>query len=92
MPCLLALIAAFFPRLLLFGFWLTGYGGRAFDTVLIPLLGFCLMPYTTCFYAIAHNQFGGAEGMGLALIILGVVFDVGGWGGTRKGYRHRRKH
>lgn len=91
MPCLLALIAAFFPRLLLVVFWLTGYGGRAFESILFPLLGFFLMPYTTCFYAIAQNQFGGPQGMGLALVIVGVIFDVGGWGGTRNGYRDRHK-
>ena len=86
MPCLLALIGAFFPRILLVVFWLTGYGGRAFDTVLIPLLGFFLMPFTTCFFAIAHNQLGGIDGLGLAFVIVGVIFDMGGWGGTHSGY------
>lgn len=90
MPCLFALIGAFFPRLALVFVWLTGYGAAAFETALIPLIGFFVMPYTTLFYAIALNEFGAVKGMGLALVIVGVIFDIGGWGGTRSGYRYRR--
>ena len=90
MPCLLALLGAFFPRVLLVLFWLTGYGGRAFETMLVPLLGFLFMPFTTCFYAIATNSFGGLQGMGLFLLILGVIFDLGGWGGTHSSAKRRR--
>jgi len=90
MTCLLALLGALFPRILLVAFWLTGYGGRAFDTLLVPLLGFFLMPYTTCFYAIALNNFGGLKGFGLALLIIGVIFDLGNWRGTQAGYRRHR--
>lgn len=91
MPCLLALIGLFFPRIALFFVWLTGYGAQAFDTMLVPLAGFFFMPYTTLCYAVAMNEVGEAKGMGLALIILGVVLDAGGWGGARSGYRHRKR-
>ena len=91
MPCLLALIGAFFPRIALFSIWLVGYGGRAFETMLFPLLGFVFMPYTTLCYAVAMNEFGAVKGMGLVLVIVGVILDAGGWGGTRSGYRHGRK-
>lgn len=90
MPCLLAGLGAFFPRIALVLIWLTGYGAKAFDTILFPLAGFFLMPFTTCFYAIAINQFGDIKGFGLALVIVGVFFDLGGWGGARSGYRYRR--
>jgi len=89
MPCLFALIGAFFPRIALVAVWLSGYGGAAFQSVLIPLLGFFVMPFTTLFYAIGMNEFG-MQGMGVALLIVGVILDVGGWGGTRSGYRHGR--
>lgn len=90
MPCLLVLIGAFFPRVVLVLIWLTGYGGQAFQSIIVPLAGFFLMPYTTLAYAIAMNEVGAIQGMGLALVIVGVVFDLGGWGGTHSGYRSRR--
>lgn len=89
MPCFFALLGAFFPRIALFFVWISGYGSAAFETVLFPLLGFFLMPFTTLAYAIAINEFG-LQGLGLALLIVGVILDVGGWGGTHSGYRYRR--
>jgi hypothetical protein len=91
MPCLLVLIGAFFPRVVLVLIWLTGYGGQAFQSVIVPLAGFFLMPYTTLAYAIAMNEVGAVHGLGLALVIVGVVFDLGGWGGTHSGYQRQRR-
>ncbi len=90
MPCLLVLIGMFFPRIALFFVWISGYGSSAFQSITVPLLGFFLMPYTTLGYAIAANEYGGAQGVGLALVILGVIFDAGGWGGARSGYHKHR--
>lgn len=90
MPCLLILIGIFFPRLVLVLIWLTGYGGQAFQSMIVPLIGFVMMPYTTLAYAIAMNEVGEIQGMGLVLVIVGVVFDLGGWGGTHSGYKRRR--
>jgi hypothetical protein len=82
MPCLLGCFALAFPRLALIVMWFIGYGSRAFDTMLWPLLGFLFMPYTTCMYAIAQNDFGGVDnGVGLVLLIVGVVLDLGSHGG-----------
>ena len=81
MPCLLGCLAIAFPRFTLALMWLFGYTGRAFDTYLWPLLGFFFMPFTTCAYAIALNEFGGIRGAGLALLIIGVLLDFGGQGG-----------
>lgn len=91
MPCCLMVVAAFFPRVALFIMWLTGYGGRAFETILWPLLGFFFMPFTTCGYAIAMNAFGGVQGLGLALVIVGVVLDLGSHGGGAKTTTHYRR-
>ena len=88
MCCLFAL-AAFFPRIALIVMWLTGYGSAAFATVLWPVLGFFLMPFTTCGYALAMNEFGGIQGLGLALVIIGVIFDLGSHGGGGRAYRKR---
>lgn len=81
MPCCLMIVAAMFPRLALFIMWLTGYGGRAFETALWPVLGFFFMPFTTCAYAIGMNEHGSISGWALALLIIGVLFDLSSHGG-----------
>jgi len=91
MGCCLGVIAVAFPRIALFVMWLAGYGGQAFETRLWPVLGFFFLPYTTCAYAIAVNSLGGLTGWGLALLILGVVLDLGSHGGSASGgARYRR--
>ncbi len=81
MPCCLLALAAFFPRFALIVIAFTGYGAAAFETALWPVLGWFFMPYTTCAYAIAMNENGAISGWALALLILGVVFDLGSHGG-----------
>ena len=45
MCCVLALLAFVGPRVVLFLLWLfTDYLSRAFDSLLIPLLGFLFLP------------------------------------------------
>jgi len=82
MPCCLGLIAVVFPRFALFIMWLIGYTATAFETRLWPLLGFLFMPYTACAYAIAINETGAIAGIGLALLIIGVILDIGSHGGS----------
>lgn len=88
MACCLALIAGMFPRLTLFFMWLTGYGGRAFDSMLWPVLGFFFMPFTACAYTIGMNERGEINGWALALVIFAVMLDMGSHGGS--GYSSRR--
>jgi hypothetical protein len=58
--------------------WLfTDYLARAFDTWIWPTLGFFLLPTTTLAYAIAQNEFGGVQGWGLVVLVLGVLIDAG---------------
>lgn len=90
MPCLLALIAFFFPRLVMILLVIfSDYIGNAFSTVLWPLLGFFIMPYTTLAYAWAINANGSVEGLYLAVVVLGVLFDLGVCGGGAKSRRSR---
>lgn len=89
MPCcLVALVAIGIPRIALIVMWLTGYGQQAWAAPLWPILGFIFMPYTACGYALAVNSFGGTQGMGLVVIIIGVVLDLGSHGGSAR-YRRR---
>lgn len=82
MPCCLGIIALVFPRAALIVMWLMGYTTTAFETKIWPLSGFILLPYTTCGYAIAVNSFGAVKGAGLALVIIGVILDIGSHGGS----------
>jgi hypothetical protein len=52
MPCLVVLLALISPRLALAAVWLfSDLLSRAFDSWLVPLLGFFLLPWTTLAYA-----------------------------------------
>jgi hypothetical protein len=88
MCCVLALLAFLGPRLVIFLLWLfTNYLTRAFDAVLLPLLGFLFLPWTTIAWAIAQNEFGGVSGVGLLIVALGFLADVGVIGGGARGRR-----
>lgn len=82
MCCVLILVALVGPRLALFVLWaLSDYLSRAFDTFLLPFLGFLFLPWTTLAYAVAQNSLGGVHDLGLILVVVGVLADVGVLGG-----------
>ena len=88
MCCVLALLAFLGPRLVIFLLWLfTTYLSRAFDALLLPLLGFLFLPWTTIAWAIAQNELGGTNGIGLLVIVLGLLADIGVLGGGARGRR-----
>lgn len=92
MPCFLASLAFFFPRvviliLAIFSTWI----GSAYDSWLWPVLGFFVMPYTTLAYALAmHSDEGSVSGLYLVLVIIAVMFDLGAWGGGGRQSRATR--
>lgn len=72
------------PRLIMVLLWLFGdYLHRAYDGWLLPLLGFFLLPTTTLCYAIAQNSMDGVRGLGLVLVIVGLLVDIGVIGSSR---------
>ena len=82
------LLAFFTPRIVLFILWLfTNYLSRAYDGFLLPFLGFLFLPATTLAYAIAQNELGGLNGLGLIVVLIGLAVDIGLLGG---GARQRR--
>ena len=82
MPCFLGCAALCVPRLVLVLVWLfSGYLGRAYDSVLWPLLGFFFMPLTTLAYAFAMNAAGSVSGLYLMIVVLAVLVDLGLIGG-----------
>jgi hypothetical protein len=73
------------PRFIMVLLWLfSDYLSRGFDgSWLLPLLGFFLLPTTTLCYAFAQNSMDGVQGLGLVLVIVGLLFDLGVIGGSR---------
>lgn len=90
MGCLIGLLVLLVPRTIMVVLWLfSDYLSAAFGTWVWPLLGFCILPTTTLGYAVAQNRYGGVQGIGLVLVILGVLVDLGAIGGGGRGIGKR---
>ena len=78
MGCLFVALAALAPRIGVFLIWLARpeFVDAAFDTFIIPLLGFIFLPFTTLMYLIMFQP--GTELSGLDFVWLGlaVIIDV----------------
>ena len=89
MPCLLFLVVLLFPRVVLIVMYLTSsYLQRAYHELLIPILGFLILPLTTITYAWLVNSHLPLSGVYVIILIVAVIIDFGGWGG---GEYHRRR-
>jgi hypothetical protein len=89
MPCLLLIVLVAFPRVcLVLMFLLSNYLQRAYNGLLIPLLGFFFLPLTTIVYAWLVNSHLPLEGINVLFLIIAVIIDLGGMGG---GEWHRRR-
>jgi hypothetical protein len=90
MGCFLALLALISPRLVLFLLWLFSDNlSKAFDSWLIPLLGFFLLPWTTLAYVAFWDWGAGREVVGVEWFFVALAFlmDLGSHG---FGVRSRR--
>ena len=89
MPCLVLLLVLAFPRLVLvLTFLLSNYLQRAYDSLVILVLGFIFLPLTTLVYAWLMNTHRPLDGVNLLVLIIAVIVDVGGLGG---GAWHRQR-
>ena len=85
MPCLVALLAFISPRLALIAVWLgSDWLSRSFDGVLLPLIGFFMLPWTTLawagMWAYGTNEVAGFE---WAVVVVAFLADIGAVGGSR---------
>ena len=77
MGCLIALLAAFAPRVVLVLVWIfSDLVDRAFDTFFVPLIGLLILPYTTLFYVLAYAPVAGVNGWGWLFVAFGFLCDV----------------
>lgn len=87
MPCFALLLALISPRLALVFVWLfSDVLSRSFDGVLLPLVGFFVLPWTTLSYALlwasGTNAVTGIEWFFVAFFFL---LDLGSYGGAARG-------
>ena len=85
MPCLIALFALISPRLALFFVWIfSDILSGAYDSWIVPVIGFFLLPWTTLAYAVmwdaGTNKVSGFEWFIVALAFLA---DLASYAGGR---------
>ena len=85
MPCLFALLGAFFPRVALVILWVfSDRVDRAFDTFILPLLGLLFLPYTTLTAALAWAPVVELGNGRWLWVLLGFLVDLANYfGGVR---------
>jgi hypothetical protein len=85
--CLVLLLAIISPRLALFALWLfSNLLSRAFDSWLVPLIGFFLLPWTTLAYAGMWSSSNDVTGFEWFIVVLAFLFDLGSYARS-SGYR-----
>ena len=78
--CMIALLIGLAPRLVLISMAIFGERlALAYDSWIIPLLGFFFLPYTTIFYALVWNAGAGVSGWDWIFVGLGLLLDIGKW-------------
>jgi hypothetical protein len=93
MTCLLALLALISPRLVLFLLWLfDDVLSAAFDSWIVPLLGFFLLPWTTLTYVAFWDWGAGRHVTGIEwfFVILAFMIDLGSYGAGGRSRPPRR--
>ncbi len=88
--CIFALGAAMFPRLGVLFLWLfTPLVNRAFDSIVVPILGIVFLPFTTLVYVLVWSPLVGVSSWGWVWVVLAFFFDLGAYAGSAFGSRRR---
>jgi hypothetical protein len=91
MPFVVGCLALMAPRFaIVLVVLLSDYIGRAYESVLWPLLGFLFMPLTTLAYAWAINSRGSVEGLQLVVVVIAILMDLGLIGGSAASRKRAR--
>ena len=93
MPCCAALVVLFLgPRVAILAIALfSNYIGRAFGGgILLPLVGWLFLPWTTLAYAWAINSTGEVSGFQAIVVVVAALVDLGVVGGGAARRRSRR--
>jgi hypothetical protein len=88
MACLVVLLAFISPRLALFvTFLFSDLLSRAFDSWVVPLLGFFLLPWTTLAYAVMWASSNRVYGFEWFIVIFAFAVDLGSYAGRSRARR-----
>lgn len=91
MSCLVALIALLTPRLaIVLVVLFSDYLGTAYETRIVPFVGFLFLPLTTLAYAWAIHSHGSVAGFALAVVLLALLIDLGIVGGSARRRKKKR--
>jgi hypothetical protein len=85
-PCIVALLALFTPRLLiaLLWFFTTWFRGM-FDNLLWPILGFVFLPTTLLWYSAVQRWFGGEWTLWpIVGLVIALMIDISPASGRRR--------
>lgn len=88
--CLLfAILALLGPRALIFFWWVLepARWAATFQTGVVPLIGFLFLPWTTIAWVFTFP--GGVDGLDWLLVGLGLIADIGSYGGSAWGNRDK---
>jgi len=89
MPCLFLILILAFPRVaIVLLFLFSHYLDRAFQSILLLILGFIFLPITTLVYAWMINSGLPVAGINLLWLLIAALVDLGALGGG--GYSRRR--
>ena len=88
--CLSALLPAF-SRMMLLMYWISRpvQMNLAFNTFILPCLGFMFLPFTTLMYVWLVQGIGGIQGIDWLWLILAVLLDVSSIAGAAAANRDR---
>jgi hypothetical protein len=85
MGCFAVLLALISPRLALFFVWIfSDLLSRAFDSWLVPLLGFFLLPWTTLAYALMWSSSDRVYGFEWFIVGLAFFIDLASYAGEQR--------
>jgi hypothetical protein len=84
MGCLLVLMSAFAPRLVVVFAWIARptYFDAVFDTWILPLAGLIFLPFTTLMWLLVGAPPDGVQGLDWLWIGLAVLLDLSHYGST----------
>ena len=84
MGCLLVLLSAFAPRLVVIFAWIArpAYVDSVFDTFIFPLIGLIFLPFTTLMWLFLGAPPLGVHGFDWLWIAFAVVLDLGHYANT----------
>ena len=85
MGCIAVLLALISPRLALFAVWIfSNLLGRAFESALVPIIGFFLLPWTTLAYVLMWSSADRVNGFEWFIVGLAFLGDLASYAGGQR--------